>query len=96
MKKEPGSITDYSSSVTLNIEVSENDTTFITFDGGGKAQVVAINREEVVVKGDNPLPTYLEQYEEPLENEMGWKVVLPRDDKNIWEPFIRHIQAYSR
>lgn len=82
--------------VTLKIEISEENTTFLTFDDGGTAKVEKITDDEMVVIGDDPVPTPLKQYEVPVDESYSWKVVLPREEKDVWGVFINSIQSYRR
>lgn len=85
-----------SQEVELSISISDEDTTFITFDGGGTAKVESIDDDAITVSGDDPPPSPLERYMEPTEESYSWKAVLPIADKGVWQPFINSIQVYNR
>lgn len=81
--------------VELTVSISDEDTVFIDFDGGGKAKVESIDNGTITILGDNSSPTPLEQWEKPTTENFTWKAELPIDDKGTWEAFINSIQVYD-
>lgn len=82
--------------VELTLSFDEDDTAFITFEEGGTGKVVDIDEEYIIVDGDRPIATPVKKWSVTTDEPYTWRVMLPRDKKDVWGVFISNIQVYNR
>ena len=90
MSEEPDS-----NSVELTIEIDGDDDVFITFAGGGQAEIVDITDGTVTIEGDEPVPTVLSGHTVEFEESYAWKAIVPKGTLDAYSDLITSVSIFN-